>query len=176
MKDVGQKDIEVGILSEDERVELLEGEIVEMTPTSSRHAACVTRLNRIFSQVIGDRALVSLQNPVRLSEVSEPQPDLALLRPRPDYYAHRHPTPEDVLLAVEVADTSVRSDNEVKIPLYGRSGIAQAWLVNLEEENVESYRKPSPGGYQETHRHGPNQSLTMEAFPNLKITVNDVLP
>lgn len=96
---------QAGILSEDNRVELLEGEIVEMAPIGSRHAACVNRLNRLFSERVGGRAIVSVQNPIRLGERSEPQPDVALLRPRPDFYAQAHPGPEDVLLAVEIYST-----------------------------------------------------------------------
>ena len=107
-----------GILREDDRVELLDGEILEMTPIGSRHAACVDRLNQLFSDQVRRRAIVRIQNPIRLSERSEPQPDLTLLRPRPDFYAQAHPGPGDVLLVVEVAETSADVDRDVKVPLY----------------------------------------------------------
>jgi Uma2 family endonuclease len=122
---------EAGILSEDDRVELLEGEIVAMSPIGSRHAGLVNRLNRLFSQRAGDQVVVSVQNPVRLGGYSEPQPDLALLRPRADFYTSSHPGPEDVLLAVEVAETSAAVDREVKVPLYARFGVPEVWLVDL---------------------------------------------
>jgi Uma2 family endonuclease len=135
---------QAGILSEDDRVELIEGEIVQMSPIGSRHARCVRLLNRIFSKGVGDRAIVDVQNPIRLGERLEPQPDVALLRPRPDFYAGVHPGPEDVLLIAEVMERSAAFDREVKAPLYARSGIPEVWWVDLEEEVVEVYREPSP--------------------------------
>ncbi len=114
---------EAGVLGEDDRVELLEGEIVQMTPIGSRHAACVARLTHLFVDRLQGRAQVNVQNPVHLSERSEPQPDLALLRPRPDFYARAHPGPADVLLLVEVAETSSDVDWTVKIPLYAGAGV-----------------------------------------------------
>ncbi|GIX47751.1 MAG: hypothetical protein KatS3mg131_1962 [Candidatus Tectimicrobiota bacterium] len=165
---------EAGILGEDDRVELIEGEIVAMAPIGSRHAACVDRLNRLFSQRTGERAIVRVQNPVRLGEHSEPQPDVALLRPRPDFYAAEHPGPEDVLLVVEVAETSAAPDRAVKVPLYARFGIPEVWLVDLAAAQVEVYRQPAPQGYQavETLRRGdtvaplllPELSLAVEAL------------
>lgn len=106
--------LEAGILSEDDRVELIAGEIVKIAPIGSRHAACVNRLNRLLSQRVGEHGLVSIQNPIHLSEHSEPQPDVVLLRPRADFYTHAHPQPQDILLVVEVAETSVEYGREVK--------------------------------------------------------------
>ena len=166
---------EAGILSEDDRVELIEGEIVEIAPIGSRHGGHVNRLNRLFSQRAGDQAIVSVQNPVRLGEHSEPKPDLTLLKPRPDFYASSHPGPEDVLLVVEVAETSAAYDLEVKLPLYARAGIPEVWLVDLAEERVEVYRQPSPQGYQEVQRVRRGQHLSSQAFPNLELAVDDVL-
>lgn len=164
-----------GILSEDDRVELIEGEIVEMPPIGSQHASCVNRLNRLFSQCVGERAIVSVQNPIYLSEYSEPQPDLALLRPRTDFYAQAHPQPQDILLVVEVADTSLTYDREVKIPLYAQSGIPEVWLVDLTANCIEAYRKPSPQGYQEIKRFQRDQNLFPQAFPDVGLTVQDIL-
>src|SRR5216684_564312 len=112
-----------GVLKPDDRVELIEGEIVKMSPIGSPHAACVCRLYESLPNVVKGRALVWVQNPVRLNDFSEPVPDIALLKPRKDYYAARHPTPADVLLIIEVADSTLLTDRNIKIPLYARSGI-----------------------------------------------------
>lgn len=163
---------QAGILSEDERVELIEGEIVEMAPIGSRHQACVDRTNRWFSQRVGERALVRVQGPIRLEERSEPQPDLALLRPRPDFYAEAHPGPEDVFLVVEVAETSPDVDREVKVPLYARAGVPEVWLVDLGGECIEIYRNPTARGYQEVRR---GERLAPHALADLDLAVADVL-
>src|SRR5438105_616378 len=118
-----------GILTEDDRVELLDGEIVEMSPIGSPHAGGVTRCMRVLTRLLGDWAVVAVQNPVRLGPLSEPQPDVAVLKPRPDLYADSHPTPKDVFLIVEVADTSATADRQVKLPLYARAGIPEVWLL-----------------------------------------------
>jgi Uma2 family endonuclease len=122
---------EAGVLQPTERVELIEGKIVQMAAIGSRHAECVDRLNRILVQGIEDRGTVRVQNPVRLSDHSEPEPDIALVRPRPEGYADRHPGPDDALLIVEVADTTLTLDREVKMPLYARAGIPECWTVDL---------------------------------------------
>lgn len=164
-----------GILGEDDRVELLDGEILEMTPIGSRHAACVDRLTYLFVRGVGQRAIVRVQNPVRLTERSEPQPDLALLRPRPDFYAADHPGPTDLLLLVEVADTSVELDREVKVPLYARTGVSEVWIVDLVGECVEVYRSPGAQGYAGTARFRRGQHVTPQAIPDLEIPVEDLL-
>lgn len=164
-----------GILSKDERVELLEGEIVEMAPIGSRHAACVDRLNHLFSQQVGGRALVRVQNPIRLGPRSEPQPDLTLLRPRPDYYAQAHPGPQDVYLVIEVGETSADFDREVKGPLYARAGIPEVWLIDLSEERVEVYREPIPQGYRVIQQVRRGEHLTLAMFPDLNLAVDAIL-
>ena len=166
---------QVGILGEDDRLELLEGEIVEMAPIGSRHQATVNRLTELFSARVGDGALVSVQGPVRLAEDSEPQPDLMLLRRRADFYASAHPGPGDVFLLVEVSDTSTEYDREVKVPLYARYGIAEVWLVGLETETVEVYRGPAAQGYQNVFQSVRGQSLSPEFFPGLELGVGDIL-
>jgi len=163
-----------GILSEDDRVELLQGEIVEMSPIGSRHAACVNRLTRVLSARLGQQAIVSVQNPVRLSEYSEPEPDLALLHGRDDFYAEALPGAGDVWLVVEVAQSSMAVDREVKIPLYARGGIPEVWLVDLEEERVEVYRRPEEEGYAEIERFGRGQLLSPEAFPEVRLAVEEI--
>jgi Uma2 family endonuclease len=145
-----QRMAEAGIFQEDDRVELIEGEIVDMTPIGSGHAGAVKRLSNLIKLAVGERAIVSTQDPIMLGEDSEPQPDLALLRPRDDFYADSHPGPEDILLIVEVADASLRYDTEVKLPLYARHGIPEAWLVDLVNKRLLIHRSPSPQGYGET--------------------------
>ena len=167
---------EAGILHEDDRIELIEGEIVEMAPIGSRHAANVTRLNSLFNQKLWPEALISVQNPIRLDEHSEPQSDVTLLRPRPDFYASAHPGPQDILLVVEVADTSIAYDRGVKLPLYARHGIPEVWLVSLDEKVVEVYRGPGPQGYQDAQRLKPGDRITLEAFPEVGLQVDDVFP
>src|ERR1043165_4040767 len=134
---------EAGIFARDARLELLEGEIVEMSPIGSSHAGCVKFLGRFLHTSVSDRALVSTQNPIKLDDYSEPQPDVALLRLRDDFYRHAHPKLVDVLLVIEVADTTVDYDRLVKVPLYAKAGIREVWLVNLPEEKIELYAEPS---------------------------------
>lgn len=166
---------EAGILREDDRVELIEGELITMTPIGSQHAACVDRLNHLLSRRLGRRYIVRVQNPIRLGEYSEPQPDLAILKPHSDFYAQAHPTAEDVLLVVEVAETSAGYDREVKIPLYARSSIAEVWLVDLTEGRVEVYRQPSPQWYQDVRTFRRGEVVVPLALPDLPLAVNDVL-
>jgi Uma2 family endonuclease len=166
---------EAGILGEDDRVELRDGEIVAMSPIGSRHAGCVNRLTNVLVGRLGGKAIVHVQNPVSLDEHSEPQPDVALLKPRPDFYAGAHPGPEDVLLIIEVADTSADSDRDVKLSLYARAGIGEVWLVDLVAERVELYRQPSPRGYQDRHTVWRGQRLAPQALPDLDLSVDAVL-
>ncbi|PEN07707.1 hypothetical protein CRI93_06915 [Longimonas halophila] len=141
---------EAGVLRPDLNVELLNGHIYEMSPIGSQHAACVRRLTRVFSaHVHPEQALVSVQNPIVLPPDSEPEPDVALLKPRDDDYASRHPRPEDVLLVVEVADSSLPFDQEVKVPLYAQAGLSEVWVVALDEDRVHAYRMPESGSYRE---------------------------
>jgi Uma2 family endonuclease len=164
---------EAGIFHPDERVELIEGEIVEMSPIGPRHAGCVINATRLFITRLGDRIALSPQNPVVIRPRSEPQPDLLLLRPRPISYSREHPTPEDVALAVEVADTTVRFDRLVKARLYARAGIAEFWLLLPNDGTVEIHRAPGPDGYARVTRHGPDQMVSPLAFPDVAFAVSD---
>ncbi|HEV2763107.1 MAG TPA: Uma2 family endonuclease [Pyrinomonadaceae bacterium] len=167
---------EIGVLKEDDRVELIEGDIFEMSPIGKRHAACVLKISTHLSRRIGDSALVSVQNPVRLDDLSEPVPDVAVLRPRADFYAEAHPTPEDVLLVIEVSDTTVRFDRNKKVPLYARAGVPEAWLVNLSKNEVEVYSRPEDGVYQQVRRVRRGGRLRSSLFPSLALSADDVLP
>ena len=166
---------QAGILREDDRVELIDGEIVEMTPIGSPHAACVTRLAHAFFAMVGRHAAVRVQNPIALGATSEPQPDLALVRPRADFYAGGHPGPGDVWLVVEVADTSLTFDRTVKVPLYARAGIPEVWVVDLAGQRVEVYRRPAGGLYADVQRHERGQRLVCAAFPDLALSVDEAL-
>jgi Uma2 family endonuclease len=166
---------DAGVFSEDDRVELLEGEIFDMVAIGARHAACVNRLTQILTQALGQQAIVAVQNPVRLSEYSEPQPDLAVLRPHPDFYAAAHPSPPNVFLIIEVADATAETDRGIKVPLYARSGVAEVWLIDLAEQRVEVYRDPSAQGYRDQSRFTRGQTVRCGTLPTLTIPVEQVL-
>ncbi len=166
---------EAGILTEDDRVELIRGEIIEMSPVGRRHAACVRRLIRLFSQRLSDCALVDAQDPVELSDNSEPQPDLVLLQLQNDFYEAGHPQAEDILLLVEVADSTVESDRDVKIPLYSENRISEVWLVDINAQCLEVYQQPSPNGYQNIQKYQRGQTVFLQAFPDVSFTLDEVL-
>jgi len=166
--------IKAGILKESDRVELIRGEILEMAPISLRHSVCVTRLELLFHERLGRRAIVWGQNPIRLPDNSRPQPDVVLLKWRDDLYAGKHPGPEDVLLLVEVADTSLAFDQRVKVPLYAETGIPVVWLVNLSKNIVQVYEKPAGAAYQDVRQVRKGEEVIL---PGLDATfaVNDIL-
>ncbi|HEV8238864.1 MAG TPA: Uma2 family endonuclease [Thermoanaerobaculia bacterium] len=166
---------EAGVLQQDARVELIDGEIVMMTPIGLRHSACADRVNRQLVALYSDTAIVRVQNPIVLSEYSEPQPDFAVLRPRADFYASGHPRPADLLLAIEVADSSIGYDRGTKLPLYGRSGIADVWIVDLVRDVVDAYRQPFEGGYAERRTYRRGQRLPLPALA-AELAVDDILP
>ena len=164
-----------GILKPDDRVELIEGEIIKMSPIGSPHAACVSRLVRFLSRAIGETAILSVQNPVRLDDYFEPVPDIALLKPRKDYYADHHPIPADVLLVIEVADTSLLKTRNIKVPLYARAGITEVWLVNLPKESIEVYSEPQNGKYRKCQKHKRGETVESPTVKGLSLTVNEIL-
>jgi Uma2 family endonuclease len=167
---------EVGILGAGERVELIEGEIIQMEAIGSRHAGCVNGINQLLVRGVGDRGLVAIQNPVRLSDISEPEPDVAVLRPRPDNYTEAHPAPADVLLIVEVADTTVGFDRGMKAPLYALAGVPDYWLVNIPAGHVEVHRRPGAAGYEEVRVYHRGATLHPLAFPDLDVPAAAILP
>jgi Uma2 family endonuclease len=164
-----------GVFGEDDRVELLDGEIVQMPPIGFGHAACVRRLTDLFTRRLGARAQVSVQNPVELDEHTQPQPDAALLRPRADYYAAGHPTAAAILLLVEVADTSVDYDRQLKVPLYARHGVGEVWLVDLTQPRLVIYGDASPQGYRTVRILQRADVVSPAAFPDQVIPVSDIL-
>ncbi len=164
-----------GVLHEDDRVELIDGRVVEMTPIGPEHAGCVDDLARLFTGLAGNAWIVRVQNPVVLGKHAEPEPDIAVLRPRPRGYRTRHPGPDDVILVIEVADTSLEYDRSVKIPLYAAAGIPEVWLVNLPDELIEVYRNPTGGSYAEITSLSRGETLTPLHLPDARLSVADVL-
>lgn len=166
---------EAGILHEDDRVELIEGELIEMAPIGSPHSGTVLGLVHLLVAAVGDRARVNVQNPVRLNDHSEPQPDFLVLKPRADNYRDSHPTPVDVFLLVEVADSSLRYDRLVKLPLYARHGIPEVWVVDVEHGVVEVHRDPAGDGYTMVSREVAGASLSPHLLPGVVLRVADIL-
>ena len=166
--------IQAGIFSEDVQLELIEGELIKMSSIGSGHASTIRLITRLLYAQASAQAIIAVQDPIRLAR-SEPQPDLALLRPRPDGYKDSHPQPADILLVIEVADTSVDYDRTVKVPLYGRSGIAEVWLFDLIEGVVEVYRNPAATGYRSKQTYAAGDGLTAEALPGLTLSVAEIL-
>ena len=164
-----------GILREDERVELLEGEMIDMAPIGSRHASAVNTLSMLFARAVGESALVSTQNPLRLSDESEPQPDLMLLAPKPDRYRSALRQPQDVLLLIEVSDTTLTYDRETKLPLYAKHGVCEVWIVDLDANRLEVYRTPSADGYRRARTLAETDEVTPEALPALSLQLKSVL-
>jgi Uma2 family endonuclease len=166
---------EAGLFSENDRVELIEGEVIKMSPIGSRHAGCVDRLNSILGRKLGHAAIIRVQGPIRLNDFSEPEPDIALLRPRDDFYSKSHPTAADVLLVIEVAETSVEYDRSVKMPLYAQAGIPEAWLVNLPKDIIEMYTQPKDGKYQKVQRLKRGKSLASPTITDPSLSVDEIL-
>ena len=161
---------EAGIFGEDDRVELIEGEVIEMAPIGSFHAGLGSELADRLMRHLAGRAIAWAQNPIRLSRHSAPQPDFALLKPRADYYKKSLPTAADVLLVVEIADTSLRADREIKAPLYARHGLPEYWLIDIAGRCVEVYQSPQEGHYQSV-RQVRDGVLAPAAFPDAGMDV-----
>jgi Uma2 family endonuclease len=164
-----------GILTEDDRVELLDGEIVQMPPIGPGHSGSTIFLTRLFMRLFGDDAEVSVQNPVHLAERSEPKPDVALLHPRADSYRRSHATAEEIFLAVEVSDSTLDLELRVKVPMYGRAGVPEVWLIDLPHAVVHVYREPSPDGYRLTRTARRGERIAPLAFPDREVAVEDLL-
>jgi Uma2 family endonuclease len=160
---------EAGILHEDDRIELIDGEMIEMAPIGVLHASVVNELSQMLNAALGRLAIVSVQNPIALPPLNEPQPDIAVLKPRSDKYRHALPSAADVLLLIEVADTTLLYDREIKMPLYARHGIAEAWLVDLQAEAVMIHREPSAQGYVRVFTQPANESISPQLLPNVEV-------
>jgi Uma2 family endonuclease len=163
---------EVGLIGPDERVELIEGEIIDMAPIGSDHASFVIQLTNLLVKAVQDKGFVSVQNPIRLSNRSEPEPDFAVLKPRADVYRKQLPTAADTLLVVEVCNTSERYDREIKLPLYAAHGIPEVWIVSIEQQSITICRSPGNNRYQqEETTHAPGV-LNLFALPDIAVDLS----
>jgi len=167
---------EVGILSSEERVQLIEGEIIVMPPIGPGHAGSVALSIHAFSRPAGDQFLVQVQNPLHLADGSEPEPDVMLLRPRADYYSAAHPTPADTFVVLEVSDSTLEFDRNRKAQVYGRAGVAQTLVLNLPEDCIENFTEPGPQGYSRHTIHRRGDKIRLIALPDLELAVEDLLP
>lgn len=168
--------VEVGILQTEERVELIEGDILVMPPIGPFHAEGVDDFNEFFSRYAAGRYRVRVQAPVHLGERLELEPDLALLRRRPGGYGRAHPTAADVLLAIEVADSTLAYDRDIKSHIYGRAGVPETWALNLPGDCLEVFRNPGPEGYGQHTIYRRGDKIRPVALPDLEFAVADLLP
>lgn len=166
--------IEIGILGEDDHVELIDGEIVKMAAIGSHHAGCTNKSNAFFSHQLTGRALISVQNPIALEDGTEPEPHIALLKLADHFYTKQHPIPADIFFILEIADTSFLYDKEVKLLKYAQAGIPESWLLDLTHEEILACRIPSQEGYKDIHTIKRGQSLSLLAFPEIKASVDDL--
>ncbi len=168
--------LETGILTEDDRVELIKGEIRTMSPKGIKHSSSNDRANRHFTKLLGDRVLIRIQNPIHLDDHSEPEPDVVLAAPTEDFYDYHHPTPEEILMVLEVADSSLPFDRGEKGLLYAQAGIGQYCILNLRNRELEDHRNPGPDGYRAKQTYTAEQSFSLAAFPDVVVEVNALLP
>ncbi len=160
-----------GILQPDERVELVNGQILEKMPKGPAHSALCKRLEKLLERHLGEQVLVRLQDPIRLNDFSEPEPDLAVVRSDPNFYADRHPTPAEVYLIVEIADTSLSRDLTVKADLYAAAGIEDYWVIDLSRQQLHSFRTPQPDGYERQLILRRQQNIDLQAFPDCTLPI-----
>jgi Uma2 family endonuclease len=165
---------QAGIFHEDDRVELIDGKIYRMSPIGHPHAVRVNRANAFFIESLGRTAVVSIQNPVQLSDWTEPQPDVVVFKPRADFYAARKPTPDDVLLIVEIADTSLSYDTKIKLPRFAAAGIPEVWIEDLQKETLLVYRNPARDAYAITMTLRSGDSISPFAFPGVTFKIADL--
>lgn len=166
---------QAGILQEDEHIELIQGEIIKMSPIGLKHRACVNRLNTILTDLINKNAIVQVQSSIILPDRSEPEPDIVILKLRADFYEHSEPGPNDILILMEVADSSLEYDREVKLPLYASAGIREFWLINLIDKLIEVHTQPVQNRYGLIRIFGYDEAIQSEVYPEWKIAVNDVI-
>lgn len=168
--------VEAGVLKDDARVELIRGELTVMASINARHASTVDRCMLLLVEAVARRAIVRVQNQFAIGDNSEPQPDLILMKPRGDFYVDDHPQPSDLLLVVEVSHTTLRYDREIKVPLYAEAGVTEVWVVNLVDNILEVYRDPGPKGYRALQRLSSGDHVSPLAFPDLALSIADLLP
>jgi Uma2 family endonuclease len=163
----------LGMLSAEDRVELIGGEIIPMSPVGIKHKAYVRRLNRLLSKRVGELGLVDVQSPLVVGD-QEPVPDLVILKPEPSDYDQTDPSAQDALVVIEVSDTTLKTDQGVKVPMYAAANIAEVWVVEVVGEKIWVYRNPSPDGYLEIKAYERGSTLNVLALPGVQIAVNEV--
>jgi Uma2 family endonuclease len=166
---------ETGVLRPDARVELLDGKVIDMSPIGPFHGSITKYLSKIFFGAAKGRWITAVQDPVRLDDHSEPQPDLMLLKPVADFYRKRHPQPEDVFLLIEVSDTTLTTDRDDKIPAYGHAGITEVWIINLADLTIEVYREPHFTGYGSKTILRAGEKVSPQAFPDVIVDVAELM-
>ena len=166
---------EANIFPPESHVELINGEILDMSPIGFNHAGHITRLMNFFAPLLSGKAIISAQNPIQLGDLSEPEPDFILLRPEANFYTQRHPKAEDVLLLIEVADSSLAYDQNEKLHLYARHNIAEYWLLNLNNHCLEVYRQPQGNLYQQKSTLRIGDSVSLSQLENITVNVGDIL-
>ncbi|MBD3628592.1 Uma2 family endonuclease [Cyclobacterium sp.] len=163
---------EMGILKPDDRLELIQGEIYEMSPIGSKQAGIVNKLASLLNELFKNKAVVGVQNPVQIDDRNEPEPDICLLKYRPDFYASAHPVPADVLAIIEVSDASIRFDKDVKLPLYATHRIPEYWIIDLDNNWIEVHTNPKKGSYASIQRYLPGEEISLM---EQRLSVNELL-
>ncbi len=166
---------EANIFPPDSRLELINGEILEMAPIGFNHAGHLKKINHLLARLVADKAIVSVQDPLQLADISEPEPDFMLLKPNPDFYTTRHPIASDVLLLIEVADSSLVFDQNQKQRLYALHGIPEYWLLNLNDNCLEVYRRPHGEAYEQKSTLRADDSISLSQLPDIAIKLSDIL-
>ncbi len=166
---------EAGIFHPNERVELIAGQIIRMTAKGTAHSAATTRTDSLLRNRLGTQVLVRPQEPIQLDDLSEPEPDIAVVKPDPLYYEDHHPTPSEIYLIIEVADTSFKIDRQVKAPVYAQSGITDYWILDVNDRKLHVFREPTPDGYQSEVILSEDARVSPLAFPTCTITVREML-
>ena len=166
---------EAGIFHPNERVELIAGQIIRMTAKGTAHEAAITRTDKLLENLLREQVLTRLQSPVKLDDYSEPEPDIAAVMPDPMYYEDHHPTPSEIYLIIEVADTSFKIDRQVKAPVYAQSGITDYWILDVNDRKLHVFREPTPDGYQSEVILSEDARVSPLAFPSCTITVREML-
>jgi Uma2 family endonuclease len=170
-----QKMVATGVLTERDRIELIDGEMINMAPIGPKHAALTARLTKLLVLAVGDTAIVSPGGPVNLGDFSEPQPDLLLLRPRGDYYARKIPDASDVLLLIEISDSTLAFDQTTKRALYARHGVVEYWIIDVEAKRIQLHREPQVNGsYAQAHGFGMTDTVAPQALPSVRLMVQDL--
>ena len=170
-----QKMTEAGILPEESGWEIIDGYLIDKMSSGSRHAGIVRKLSKLLERKFGVSMLISSQNPIYLDEMNQPEPDIALLVPREDFYADAHPKPKEVLLVIEVSDSTLNFDREIKRKLYAEAAIAEFWLINLREDTIECYSQPQNGSYRLAKIFGKGETISAVSIENLLVAVDDIL-